>query len=111
MSRLHRGGVRVGAGTDYTIVPIPGALHWELEELVEAGLSPLEAILAATTDAAGIIGADGEIGAIQEGHWADLVILDADPLEDIRHTRRIHAVIKGGRIVDRRGLVEWARRQ
>jgi imidazolonepropionase-like amidohydrolase len=78
-----------------------------LEELVSAGLSPLEALSAATGSAARALGAE-EIGAIEVGRLADLVLLDADPLEDIRNTRKIWKVIQGGRVVDREGLLEWA---
>jgi imidazolonepropionase-like amidohydrolase len=105
--RLHRAGIRVGTGTD--VWQVPWGLHLELEELVSAGLTPLEAIHAATGAAAEILGAEAELGTIQVGKWADLVILDADPLADIRNTGRIHAVIKGGEIVDRPAIRERAR--
>jgi Tol biopolymer transport system component len=99
--------ILLGAGTDdlYT----PGALHVELEEKVDAGLTPLKAIKTATENAAKILGAEQEIGTIEEGKWADLILLDADPLEDIRNTREIWKVIKGGEIVDREAILEWTR--
>lgn len=100
--RVRAGGVSVGAGSD---VALPWGLHWELEELVSAGLTPREAIHAGTGGAARILGADGEIGSISPGAWADLVILTANPLEDIRNTRKISAVIRGGRLVDRAALL------
>jgi hypothetical protein len=76
----------------------PGwALHFELEELVRAGLTPLEALTSATGTAASILGVE-DIGTLRVGSRADLVVLDADPLEDIRHTRRIHLVMQAGRI-------------
>jgi Tol biopolymer transport system component/cytosine/adenosine deaminase-related metal-dependent hydrolase len=100
--RLRAGGVTLGAGSDAPF--LPWALHAELEELVAAGLSPMEAITTATRTAAGILGASVEIGAIEEGRRADLVILDADPREDIRHTREIWMVIKEGATVDRAAL-------
>lgn len=103
--RARDGGVPIGAGSD---APLPWALHWELEELVSAGLTTREAIHTATTAAARILGAEGEIGSISTGAWADLVILDENPLEDIRNTRKIRSVIKGGRIVDRAGLLRQA---
>jgi imidazolonepropionase-like amidohydrolase len=105
VARLHNGGVTVLAGTDAP--GQPWAIHWELEELVSAGLSPLEALSAATGSAARALGAE-EIGAIEVGRLADLVLLDADPMQDIRNTRRIWKVIQGGRVVDREGLLEWA---
>lgn len=100
--RVHAGGITIGAGSD---VALPWALHWELEELVASGLTPREAIRAATGTAAHILGAEGEIGTVSPGAWADLVILDANPLDDIRNTRKIRTVIKGGRIVDRAALL------
>jgi imidazolonepropionase-like amidohydrolase len=106
---LHRGGIRVGTGTDFPLAPLPGSIHLELEELVASELTPLEAITAATGTAARIIGGEDEIGTIEVGKWADLLILDADPLEDIRNTRQIWKVIQGGRVVDREGLLDWAR--
>lgn len=100
--RVREGGVAIGAGGD---APLPWALLWELEELVEAGLTPREAIDAATRTAARILGAQNEIGTLSRGAWADLVILDADPLQDIRNTRKIRTVIKGGQVVDRGALL------
>lgn len=105
--RFHRAGIRVGLGTD--VWQLPWGVHLELEELVGAGLTPLEAIHAATGAAAEILGAQEELGTIEEGKWADLVLLDADPLADIRNTGRIHAVVKGGEIVDRAAIRELAR--
>jgi imidazolonepropionase-like amidohydrolase len=73
----------------------------ELEQLVTAGLTPLQAIHAATGAAAQILGADKELGTIEVGKWADLVFLDADPLADIRNTRRIWNVMHNGQLLDR----------
>ena len=97
----------ISTGTDAPTMP--WAKHWELEQLVEAGLSPKEGIDAATGVAARILGAEGEIGTVAEGTWADLVVLDANPLEDIRNTQQIWLVIKGGVIVDRGLLHEQPR--
>jgi len=102
VGRLHAAGVPVGAGTDTPIgYAIPGySLHTELERLVEAGLTPLEAIGAATLRPAEFFGLQHEMGTIEPGMRADLVLLNADPLADIRNTRRITAVISKGHIVD-----------
>jgi len=108
-ARLARGGVTIGTGTD--IWQIPTGVHMELEELVAAGLSPLEAIRAATGGAAQIVGAQQELGTIAVGKWADLVILDADPVADIRNSRRIWAVLQTGRVLDRAALVTRMRQQ
>jgi len=102
VAKLARAGVTFGTGTD--VWQLPTAVHLELEELVAAGLTHAEAIRAATVSAARIIGVDGELGSIEKGKWADLVLLDADPLADIHNTRRISAVIQGGRIVDRAAI-------
>jgi Tol biopolymer transport system component/imidazolonepropionase-like amidohydrolase len=104
-ARLHEGGVTVIAASDAP--GLPWALHWEMEELAAAGFSPLEAITAATGNAAGALGIGSEVGTIEIGKQADLIILDADPLEDIRNTRQIWKIIQGGRVVDREGLLGW----
>lgn len=103
---LHRAGVKIAAGTDaIDAFTLPGdALHHELELLVQAGLSPQEAITAATLRPAEILGLDQEQGTLAVGRRADLVLLAADPLQDIRNTRRIVAVIQAGRLHDRAAL-------
>jgi imidazolonepropionase-like amidohydrolase/Tol biopolymer transport system component len=93
--RLFAAGVPVGAGTD---TPLPHALHWELEALVEAGLTPLQALRAATGAAARILGAEAEIGTIAPGLRADLLLLDGDPTKDIRNTQKIALVLIDGRV-------------
>jgi Tol biopolymer transport system component len=102
-AKLARAGVTIGTGTD--IWQIPTGVHLELEEMVAAGLSPLEALRAATGGAARIIGAEQDLGTIEQGKWADLVILDADPTADIRNTRRIRAVMQAGRLLEREAVV------
>ncbi len=104
--RFHRAGVTVGVGTD--IWQVPAAVHFELEELVAAGFTPLEAIGAGTLGSARILGAEAELGSIEPGKRADLVLLDADPTVDIRNTRRIWRVLKDGRVVDREALAAGA---
>jgi imidazolonepropionase-like amidohydrolase len=80
------------------------SLHRELAMLVDAGLSPMQALSAATRVPAQYIGADREWGTLQRGKRADLVLLDGDPLADIRNTSRITAVSVGGRLLERREL-------
>ena len=102
--KLSRAGVTIGTGTD--IWQIPTGVHMELEQLVASGLSPMQAIHAATGGAAQILGADQELGTIEVGKWADLVFLDADPLSDIRNTRRIWNVMHNGQLVDRPAILK-----
>ncbi|MDX1480606.1 MAG: amidohydrolase family protein [Woeseiaceae bacterium] len=100
--RLHAAGVPIGAGTDTPIGwALPGfSLHTELERLVEAGLSPLEAIESATIRPAEFFSLTSSMGRIAAGMTADLVLLDANPLEDIRNTRRVHRVVAAGRVLN-----------
>ena len=105
--KLSRAGVTIGTGTD--IWQIPTGLHMELEQLVAAGLSPTQAIHAGTAGAARILGAEKDLGTIEVGKWADLVFLDADPIADIRNTRRIWNVMQYGHLVDRAGVLKVMR--
>jgi len=98
VSRLQERGVPIGAGTDTPIGwGIPGySLHTELEMLVNAGLSETQALYAATVQPARFFGLEKEMGQIQAGMRADLVLLDADPLLNITNTRRIRGVVSKG---------------
>jgi len=98
--RAHDAGVVVLAGTDAVDPEVVHgySLHEELEYLVRAGLTPAQALAAATTVPARFMGVDGVVGRIAAGQRADLVLLDADPLIDIRHSRRIHTVVFDGRV-------------
>ena len=107
VSEMHKAGVRFLAGTDSPPTPFytPGfALHFELKALVQAGLSPLEALQAATINGAEFFNATDNFGSIEEGKYADMVLLDADPLADINNTQRIASVISRGRFFDRNTL-------
>jgi imidazolonepropionase-like amidohydrolase len=99
-------GIKIVVGTDYTVFVGYIAVHWEMEFLVEAGFSPVEALRAATQDAAATLGLEGQLGIIAPGAVADLVVLEADPLDDIRNTQKIHRIIKDGNIVDRDALLK-----
>jgi imidazolonepropionase-like amidohydrolase len=84
---------------------VPGiSLHEELLRLVEAGLTPLSALQAATIHPARVLGLADALGTVEAGKLADLVLLDADPLADIRNTRRIRAVVANGRLFRRQDL-------
>jgi imidazolonepropionase-like amidohydrolase len=102
----HNAGIRVVVGTDFSIFLGFIGVHWEMELLVEAGFSPLEALRAATRDAAATLGLEEQLGIIAPGAVADLVVLEANPLEDIRNTQKIHSVIKDGNIIDRNALIK-----
>lgn len=95
---LESAGVRIVAGTDAgNIGTLHGpALHRELELMAEAGIRPMDIIVSATKNAAAVMGQQKEVGTLEKGKFADLVILDADPLADIKNTRKIFKVMKGG---------------
>ncbi len=103
LGRVRAHGVVVAAGSDAgNIGTLHGpALHRELALMVEGGgLTPLEALIAATRGGAAVMGRSTELGTLEPGKLADMVILDGDPLADIRNTRRIFRVVKGGVILD-----------
>lgn len=106
VGKIHQADIDIMAGTDCPIFFLtPGrSLHQELALLVQAGLSPLDAIKAATLNPARYFNLENELGSIRENMWADLVILDANPIENIHNTRRINAVIKHGKYYDRNKL-------
>ena len=103
---MQRRGARILAGSDTpNAYCVPGfALHRELALLVEAGLTPAEALRAATWNPAEFLRMTEDHGSIDAGKVADMVVLDANPLEAIGNTRRIHAVIRRGRVTDAKGL-------
>ena len=105
-SSLNEAGVLLLAATDVGVpFQVPGiSLHVELERLVEAGLSPLEALQAATHNPARVLKMADSLGSIEPGKLADLVLLDANPLEDIRNTQKIRAVVADGRLYRRADL-------
>ncbi|MCU1383376.1 MAG: hypothetical protein JWL71_2073 [Acidobacteria bacterium] len=92
------GGGIVIAGTDAPIVPYGLGLHVELESYVHAGLTPFQALQTATVNAAAALGIGNEIGTIEPGKLADLTFLGGDPLIDIRNTRDVKRVMRGGRL-------------
>jgi len=95
---LHKAGVTIVAGTDQAV---PGhSLHRELELYVQAGFTPLEAIQAATLVPARVMKKDKELGTIEAGKRADFILVNGDPLADIRALRRVRVVVTGGRAYD-----------
>jgi imidazolonepropionase-like amidohydrolase len=102
---MHRAGIRLLAGSDsLDRYVFPGSsLHNELKELVAAGLTPQEALQTATENPAEFFGRK-DIGAIAAGQRADMVLLDADPTQNIENTQKISAVILAGRFLPRKDL-------
>ncbi len=106
VSAMQKSGVGILAGTD-TANPFcfPGfSLHDELGLLVRAGLTPLEALQAATLNPARFQGREKDLGTIEQGKMADLVVLDANPLDDIANTKKISAVVSSGKLYSRATL-------
>jgi hypothetical protein len=110
---MHRAGVEFLAGTDTNVsnpVLIGYGLHDELELLVKSGLTPMQALQTATLNPARFFGVQNQMGTIGIGKAADLVLLDADPLLDIRNTQSIRAVVLRGRFFGRADLDEMLKR-
>lgn len=109
VGRLPEAGVGIMAGTDTPIAFLtPGfSLHEELRLLVQSGLTPLQALEAATVRPAEYFNMEDELGTVEVGKIADLLLLDANPLENIEHTQRIRAVIKDGHYHDRETVDTW----
>jgi imidazolonepropionase-like amidohydrolase len=100
--RLKNAGVKLAVGTDSntSFAPVGFITHKEIETLVEAGLSPMEALVAATRGSAEWAGVSDRVGTLEAGKLADMIILEEDPLVNIRNTRKIAKVILGGRVVE-----------
>jgi len=100
---MYDNGVEILSGTD---IPnfglVPGeSLHHELELLVEAGISPLDVIKIATKNGADALGILNKVGTIENGKEADMIILAANPIDNISNTKKIEAIINDGKFVDR----------
>jgi Tol biopolymer transport system component len=97
-AKISRAGGLVGIGSHGQFQGL--GYHWELWSLASGGLEPLAVLRAATRDGAQIIGRHEEIGSLEAGKFADLVILDGNPLDDIRNTNTLNRVMKNGRLYD-----------
>lgn len=106
VGQLYRAGVTMAVGCDSGIpfVPFGESLHDEMKCLNEAGIPALEVLRMATSGNAAIFGLSDELGSIEAGKQADLLVLDADPLEDIENTKKILLVMQSGRILRDRML-------
>jgi Tol biopolymer transport system component/imidazolonepropionase-like amidohydrolase len=93
---MTNAGVTVLAGTDSPLVPYGLSLHYELEIEVAAGLTPFQALQTATVNTARLLNVSQDLGTVEAGKLADLVVLDGDPLADIRNARKVQTVIRGG---------------
>lgn len=107
VNAMHRAGIPFLAGTDTPpgVYIFPGfSLHEELQRFVAAGFTPMEALRTATLNPAKFLGMEDRLGTIEKGRLADLVLLNANPLDDIRNTEKIDAVIVNGRYLPREQL-------
>jgi imidazolonepropionase-like amidohydrolase len=107
VNAMHRAGIPFLAGTDTPpgVYIFPGfSLHEELQRFVAAGFTPMEALQTATLNPAEFLGRENELGTIEKGKLADLVLLDANPLDDVRNTQKIAAVVVNGRYLSRADL-------
>jgi Amidohydrolase family len=107
VNKMHKAGVPFMAGTDTAagVHVFPGfSLHEELVFFVKAGFTPLEALQTATLNPAHFLGKQVDLGTVEIGKIADLVLLDANPLDDIRNTQKIHSVVLAGKFFSREDL-------
>jgi imidazolonepropionase-like amidohydrolase len=101
LKKITAAGGIISLGTDQSL---GAAVHRELELLVGGGIPALEAIRIGTLNAAIFLGRERDMGSVEQGKLADLVLLDANPLDDINNAKKINMVIKEGKIVDRSKL-------
>ena len=101
LRQINAAGGILALGTDQTNGP---AVHREMELLAAAGIPALDIIRIATLHGAKFLGKEDQLGSIQEGKLADMVLLDADPLEDINNAKKVYLVIKYGSVIDRKKL-------
>jgi imidazolonepropionase-like amidohydrolase len=105
LGRLAKEGVTIAVGIDFNVVY---DMHVEMEDMVAAGMTPAQVLIAATRNGAELLGLVRETGSVEVGKYADFVVLDANPLDDITNTRRISSVYLKGVAVDRAGLLaQW----
>lgn len=108
VKRVVEGGGRVIAGTDAPIIPFGLSLHTELQNYVEGGLTPVQALRTATSGFADAVGLSKDLGSVAGGRLADLVAVDGNPLERIGDTRKVRIVIKNGEVYTEEQLLKGA---
>ena len=104
LKKIFDAGILVALGTDSGAMPLRAqgfSEHLELELMVQAGLTPSQAIVVATKNAAQVLKSDQHYGILKKGNYADLIVLDANPLENIKNTRKINRVYKAGKEVSK----------
>jgi Tol biopolymer transport system component/imidazolonepropionase-like amidohydrolase len=106
LSKVLHGGGLVVAGTDAPGIPHGAALIAEVESYVMGGLAPFEALQTATINAATYLGASADLGSIEPGKLADIVLLEGDPLADIKNIRKVRTIVKDGRAYDVKTLLK-----
>jgi imidazolonepropionase-like amidohydrolase len=104
MHNAYAAGVKIAFGTDTFGMSNHGENAQEFKLLVEAGMPPMEAIKAATWNAADLIGDTADIGTVQAGRYADIIAVDADPLKDVTVLEHVAFVMKGGVVVKAKGV-------
>ncbi|MDE2412321.1 MAG: amidohydrolase family protein [Sphingomonadales bacterium] len=97
--KAFKAGVRMIFGTDAGVMP-HGQVGKQFAVMVQYGMTPLDAIRAATLNAAQALGREGDVGQIAAGHYADIVAVDGDPLTDVRQLEHVSGVVKGGRKIE-----------
>jgi imidazolonepropionase-like amidohydrolase len=98
LGNAYRAGVKIAFGTDQGLAP-HGQNAQEFALMVKAGMSPIDAITAATASAADLIGDSADIGSVQQGRYADIIAVSGDPLADVTELERVQFVMKGGAVV------------
>jgi imidazolonepropionase-like amidohydrolase/Tol biopolymer transport system component len=109
VNELAKGGTKINLGAHGQLQGL-GA-HWELWMLTQGGMKPIEAIRAATLNGAAYLGMDNEIGSLQKGKLADLIILNANPLDDIRNSEKIKYTMVNGRLFETETMNEVGTRE
>lgn len=111
-AKFYKAGGLLVVGTDSPGAAFPGwSVHQEMDLFVQAGIPPMKALQAATLNNARVLHKDKDLGTLEIGKYADMLLLNADPLVDIRNTQKIHLVVRGGKVLEPAALLEDNLRQ